>query len=32
MLRGFRVIEGDEARVMSDVITKLRGLVHQRWI
>ena len=29
MLRGTRVIMGEEARVMSQTISDLRGLVHQ---
>lgn len=30
MLRGTRLIEGDEARTFNDVIDTFRRLVHQR--
>ena len=32
MIRGFRLIEGEEAKLFSDVIAELRGLVHRSWI
>lgn len=32
MLRGTRIITGDDVKIFNGVIDTLRGSVHQRWL